>query len=75
MLIEEEAGILPTATNISTRDTDPVTLPTAVTTPASPSYSELLIPLSLSLGFPPNDSFNAIERLDSFSFSFAYYYR
>jgi hypothetical protein len=57
---EEEAGVPPAAANMSTGDADPVTPPTAVTTPAS-SNSELSTPLSFSLDSPPDDSFNAIE--------------
>jgi hypothetical protein len=58
---EEEAGVPPAAANISIGNADPVMPPTAVTTPASPSHSELSTPLSLSRDFPPDDSFRAIE--------------
>ncbi|KAK3897100.1 ATP synthase subunit alpha [Staphylotrichum tortipilum] len=51
---EEVVGVLPAAVNISTGDADPVTPLTAVTTPTSPSHSELSTPLSLPPDFLAN---------------------
>ena len=58
---EKEAGVPPAAASMSTGDADSVTPLTAVTTPPSSTHSELSTPLSLSLDYPPDDSFNAIE--------------
>jgi hypothetical protein len=62
---EEEAGVPPAAANMSTGDADPVTAPTAVTTPAYSTHSELSTPLSLPLDYLPNDSFNVLENRPS----------